>query len=103
VSGDSVVTGAGGGAGRSIARKPAADGARAVVNDLDVEAAAAVTAVKNEAAIDAAAKELNTVIADEERHGLAKTAVPSAGYGDAGIRISARAGVLVCPAGRARR
>jgi NAD(P)-dependent dehydrogenase (short-subunit alcohol dehydrogenase family) len=46
VSGDSVVTGAGGGAGRPIARKPAAEGARAVVNDLDVEAAAAVTAVK---------------------------------------------------------
>jgi hypothetical protein len=42
---------------------------------------------ENEAAIDAAAKEFGTVIADEERYGLAKTAVLSAGYGDAGIRL----------------
>ena len=80
MSGDSVVTGAGDQGRAAHRRNPADEGTRAVVNDLDVEAAAAVTAVRNEAAIDAAAKELNTVIADEERHGLAKTAVPSAGY-----------------------
>ena len=42
---------------------------------------------ENEAAIDAAAKEFGAAIADQERYGLAKTAVLSAGYGDAGIRL----------------
>jgi NAD(P)-dependent dehydrogenase (short-subunit alcohol dehydrogenase family) len=45
VSGDGVVvTGAGGGIGRAIARRMAAEGARVVVNDLDPDAAAAVAA-----------------------------------------------------------
>ena len=43
--------------------------------------------VENEAAIDTAAKEFSAAIADQERYGLAKTAVLSAGYGDAGIRL----------------
>ena len=42
---------------------------------------------ENEAAIDAAAKEFGTAIADEEGYGLAKTAALTAGYGDAGIRL----------------
>jgi hypothetical protein len=42
---------------------------------------------ENEAAIDSAAKEFGAAIADQERYGLAKTAVLSAGYGDAGIRL----------------
>jgi NAD(P)-dependent dehydrogenase (short-subunit alcohol dehydrogenase family) len=45
VSGDGVVvTGAGGGIGRAIARRMTAEGARVVVNDLDPAAAAAVAA-----------------------------------------------------------
>jgi NAD(P)-dependent dehydrogenase (short-subunit alcohol dehydrogenase family) len=45
VSGDGVVvTGAGGGIGRAIARRMAAEGARVVVNDLDPDAATAVAA-----------------------------------------------------------
>jgi hypothetical protein len=43
--------------------------------------------VENEAAIDTAAKEFGTAIADQERYGPAKTAVLSAGHGDAGIRL----------------
>ena len=43
--------------------------------------------VENEAAIDAAAKEFGAAVADQERYGPAKTAVLSAGYGDAGIRL----------------
>ena len=46
----------------------------------------AVTA-ENEAAIDTAAKEFGAAIADQERYGLAKMAVLSAAYGDAGIPI----------------
>ncbi len=42
---------------------------------------------ENEAAIDAAAKEFGAAIADQGRYGLAKTAVLSAGYGDAGMRL----------------
>jgi hypothetical protein len=43
--------------------------------------------VENEAAIGAAAEEFGAAIADQERYGLAKTAVLSAGYGDVGIRL----------------
>ena len=43
---------------------------------------------ENEAAIDTAAEELGAAIADQERYGPAKTAVLSAGYGDAGIRLA---------------
>ena len=39
-----VVTGAGHGIGRAIARRMAAEGARVVVNDLDGDAAASVAA-----------------------------------------------------------
>ena len=42
---------------------------------------------ENEAAIDTAAKEFGVAVADQERYGPAKTAVLSAVYGDAGIRL----------------
>lgn len=42
---------------------------------------------ENEAAINTAATEFGAAVADTERYGLAKTAVLSAGYGDAGIRF----------------
>jgi hypothetical protein len=45
------------------------------------------TNAENEAAIDAAAKEFATAIADQGRYGVAKTMALSVGYGDAGIRL----------------
>jgi len=42
---------------------------------------------ENEAAIDTAANEFGAAVADQERYGPAKTAVLSAVYGDAGIRL----------------
>ena len=45
------------------------------------------TNAENEAAIDTAAKEFATAIADQGRYGVAKTMALSAGYGDAGIRL----------------
>ena len=42
---------------------------------------------ENEAAIDTAAEEFAAAIADQERYGLAKTAVLAGGYGDPGIRL----------------
>ena len=57
------------------------------VSSINSAAPRGAATAENEAAIDTAAKEFGTAVADQERYGPAKTAVLSAGYGDAGIRL----------------
>lgn len=85
-----VVTGAGRGSGRAIAARMAAEGARVVVNDLDADAATAVTA---------SAAGLLTMLGNAPysvtKHGAVAFAEwPSATYGHRGITVQ-----VICPQG----